>query len=91
MSIKTKFIFKDEITPEHIAFYDKYGFIHFKHFFTDAQVKEALAAIESLQNEWVSKGLEKVNGIPLKYGKDENGRTYSRDRSARPRDSDVGR
>ena len=75
MSIKTKFIFNNEITPEHIAFYDKYGFIHFKNFFTSAQVKEALNAIDSLQNEWISKGLEKVNGIPLKYGKDENGRT----------------
>ncbi len=54
-------------------FYNKYGFIHFKNFFTPTQIEDALIAIENLQNDWVSKGLQKINGIPIKYGKDENG------------------
>ncbi len=73
MDYKKKFIFTDGIIPEHVDFYNKYGFIHFKHFFTKTQIDKALKAIEDLQKKWIFKGLEKVNGIPIKYGKDENG------------------
>ena len=74
MDCQEKFIFKDGINQAHLDFYEKYGFIHFKEFFTATQIKNTLEAIESLQNDWISKGLEKVNGIPIKYGKDENGK-----------------
>lgn len=73
MDYKKKFIFTDNVTPEQMDFYNEFGFIHYKGFFTQEQIAEALASIESLQSEWISKGLEKVNGIPIKYGKDENG------------------
>ena len=73
MDYKKKFIFTDGITQEQVDFYNKYGFIHFKKFFTGTQIEGALKAIEGLQNNWILKGLEKVNGIPIKYGKDENG------------------
>lgn len=73
MDYKKKFLFTDMVTSEQLDFYNEFGFIHFKNFFTKKQIDEALASIESLQNEWISKELEKVNGIPIKYGKDENG------------------
>lgn len=72
---KQKFIFTGNITAEQMDFYDTFGFIHFKKFFSEEQIAATLKAIESLQNEWISEGLEKVNGIPIKYGKDENGNT----------------
>ncbi|HVB02225.1 MAG TPA: phytanoyl-CoA dioxygenase family protein [Chitinophagaceae bacterium] len=71
-----KFVLGDEgLTAEHFAFYNKYGFIHFRQFFNPEQIKAALDAIASLQEEWITAGLTKVNGIPLKYGKDENSKT----------------
>lgn len=73
MDYKKKFIFTDNVTQEQMQFYDEHGFIHYKKFFTPEQVSDALKAIEILQSEWISQGLEKVNGIPIKYGKDENG------------------
>lgn len=73
MDYKMKFIFVNNVTPEQMEFYNKYGFIHYKKFFTTEQISNALKAIEILQNEWISQSLEKVNGIPIKYGKDENG------------------
>ncbi|MEO9021583.1 MAG: phytanoyl-CoA dioxygenase family protein [Ginsengibacter sp.] len=69
-----KFIFSDNITPEQMDFYNEFGFIHYKEFFTHEQISGALESIENLQDEWIKEGLEKVNGIPIKYGKDENGK-----------------
>lgn len=74
MDYKQKFIFSDNITQEQLDFYNEHGFIHYKNFFTVEQITDALNAIETLQNDWISKGLEKVNGIPIKYGNDENGK-----------------
>lgn len=73
MDYKLKFFFSDNVTPEQLEFYNEHGFIHYKNFFTGAQIADALNAVETLQSDWISKGLEKVNGIPIKYGKDENG------------------
>lgn len=73
MDYKMKFIFADSITPEQMQFYDEHGFIHYKNFFTPEQINGALKAVEILQSKWISEKLEKVNGIPIKYGKDENG------------------
>ena len=73
MDYKKKFTFINNVSAEQIDFYNEFGFIHYKNFFTHEQINEALKSIESLQYEWISKGLEKVNGIPIKYGKDENG------------------
>lgn len=71
MDYKKKFNFTDSVTPEQLNFYNEFGFIHYKNFFTKEQIAEALKSIEILQNKWISEGLEKVNGIPIKYGKDE--------------------
>lgn len=73
MDHKSKFIFENSVTPEQMKFYDEHGFIHYKNFFTAEQIADALKAVETLQSEWISQDLEKVNGIPIKYGKDENG------------------
>lgn len=73
MDYKLKFIFENSVTPEHIQFYNEHGFIHYKKFFNIEQINDALKAVETLQSEWISRDLEKVNGIPIKYGIDENG------------------
>ncbi|HUZ60158.1 MAG TPA: phytanoyl-CoA dioxygenase family protein [Hanamia sp.] len=73
MDNKLKFIFENSVTPEQMEFYDEHGFIHYKNFFTPEQISGALNAVETLQTEWILQKLEKVNGIPIKYGKDENG------------------
>lgn len=74
MDHKSKFIFENNVTPEQMEFYNEHGFIHYKNFFTAEQIADALKAVETLQSEWISQDLEKVNGIPIKYGKDENGK-----------------
>ncbi|UKJ09210.1 phytanoyl-CoA dioxygenase family protein [Solitalea lacus] len=69
-----KFFLADELTAEQLDFFDKYGFIHFKKFISTEKVAATLEAISELENKWITQGLEKVNGIPIKYGEDENGK-----------------
>jgi len=63
----------DSLTQEQLDFFDKNGVIVFRNFLTPEQVKSCLDELKRLENLWLSEGKEKVNGIPLKFGKDENG------------------
>lgn len=69
------FVLGDQLTKEQISFFGKYGFIHFTNFFTPDQVAKALTAMEEVEKEWIRNNVTKVNGIPIKYGTDENGNT----------------
>ncbi|HEX5554571.1 MAG TPA: phytanoyl-CoA dioxygenase family protein [Chitinophagaceae bacterium] len=75
MDITEKFVLGDEgVTLEQKAFFDEFGFIHFKNYFSTGQIEGALDAIAAIEKEWINASIEKINGIPIKYGKDENGR-----------------
>ncbi len=63
------------LTQEQRTFFDTNGFIHFKAFFTPEAVQEIITAAEAVQQQWVAQGVEKVNGVPIKYGKDLDGNT----------------
>src|ERR1700739_4327175 len=67
------FILMDNLTDEQLSFFDENGFIHFKGFFSKEQVALFLSEIDRIEKQWLSEGTEKVNGVPLKFGKDENG------------------
>lgn len=74
MNIKDQFAFGcDGITADHLAFFREFGFIHYHHFFSSEQVEAAKKAIATIEKEWIDASVEKINGIPIKYGKDENG------------------
>jgi ectoine hydroxylase-related dioxygenase (phytanoyl-CoA dioxygenase family) len=74
MDITREFVLEKEgITPEQKAFFDEFGFIHFKNYLTPEQIQNALNAVADIEKEWINASVEKINGIPIKYGKDENG------------------
>ena len=62
-----------KLTAEQLSFFDKEGAILFRNFITPEHVKEILAETQRIEREWLDAGIDKVNGIPLKFGKDENG------------------
>ncbi len=62
-----------KLTAEQLAFFDKQGAILFRNFITPEQVKAIIAETQRIEKEWLAQGIDKVNGIPLKFGKDENG------------------
>ncbi|SEL04511.1 Ectoine hydroxylase-related dioxygenase, phytanoyl-CoA dioxygenase (PhyH) family [Chitinophaga rupis] len=67
------FTLNGTLTDEQQAFFAANGFIHFKQFLSPADVQDIINAADAVQQKWISEGVEKVNGVPIKYGKDLNG------------------
>ena len=63
----------ETITSEQLEFFDKNGIIIFRKFLPKETVALILKEILLVEQKWLSEGVQKVNGIPLKFGKDENG------------------
>lgn len=73
IDINTKFTFGGHITEEQKAFYEAYGFCHFKHVYTPEEVNEMRESVLDAAKKITAKGLEAINGVPIKYGYDEEG------------------
>jgi hypothetical protein len=67
------FTLGETLTAEQIEFFNKHGFIHFKNFFTNDTVHSIIDASLQVQKKWIESDLKKVNGVPIKYGKDIDG------------------
>ncbi len=64
----------EKLTEDQKKFFGKNGFIHFKNFIPKEKVNELLREAEAIQNEWVSKDYKTINGVPIKYGTDIDGK-----------------
>ena len=63
----------EKLTDEQKHFFHKNGLIVFRNFIKKETVELFLKEIHRIEQQWLQEGVEKVNGIPLKIGKDENG------------------
>ncbi len=63
-----------ELTQEQKDFFEQNGFIHFKSFISKEKVTNLLTEAEKIQQDWVSRDLKTINGVPIKYGKDIDGK-----------------
>src|SRR4051812_3007719 len=68
-----KFSLSKNLTKAQINFFDEHGFIHFKQFIQPETVQLLINASLEVQKEWIKKQVTKVNGVPIKYGKDLQG------------------
>lgn len=68
-----KFDLGTTITAEQKDFFNQNGFIHFKNFIKKETVNDIIEASQQVQQQWITNGKVKVNGIPIKYGKDLDG------------------
>ncbi|OON68260.1 phytanoyl-CoA dioxygenase family protein [Hymenobacter sp. CRA2] len=62
------------LTTAQVDFFRRYGFLHFRGFVTPEAVQVLLRATEAVQQQWLRTGVAKVNGVPIKYGHDVDGR-----------------
>ncbi len=69
-----KFILGDKLTAEQLYFFKENGFIHFKRFLNPHAVNTIIKASEEVQENWIANNVEKVNGVPIKYGQDIDGK-----------------
>jgi phytanoyl-CoA dioxygenase PhyH len=60
------------LTKEQISFFQRNGFIQFRNFSDRNTVALLLKEIEAVQHFLIKNNISKVNGIPLKFGRDEN-------------------
>jgi ectoine hydroxylase-related dioxygenase (phytanoyl-CoA dioxygenase family) len=74
-TVYKKFILGDKLTTEQHTFFNEHGFIHFKNFINPETVQSITKASEQVQHQWIKNDITKVNGVPIKYGKDLNGET----------------
>ena len=68
-----RFVLGQTITVEQQDFFTQYGFIHFKNFIKQDTVNDIIKASEEVQQQWLANNVQKVNGVPIKYGKDVDG------------------
>ncbi len=68
-----KFTLGEVITAQQQDFFTKNGFIHFKNFIKPETVNDIIRASEQVQQHWIANKIEKVNGVPIKYGRDLDG------------------
>ncbi|WP_375418791.1 phytanoyl-CoA dioxygenase family protein [uncultured Hymenobacter sp.] len=68
-----RFTLGSALTTEQQAFFQQHGFLHFRSFASPEQVRAYLQATEDVQRAWLATGLDKVNGVPIKYGHDVDG------------------
>jgi phytanoyl-CoA hydroxylase len=68
-----KFTLGYALTDEQIEYFNKYGFLHFENFLSEEKTDAILQSTERVQQEWIANDVKQVNGVPIKYGIDENG------------------
>lgn len=68
-----RFELGETLTQEQVEHFRDFGFLHFRNFIDDAQVQALVQASIEVQQQWVQGSVEKVNGVPIKYGKDLDG------------------
>ena len=67
------FYLTGKLSDEHIRFFKDNGFIRFKNFVSPSAITSFIMEAERVEKTWLAKGVEKINGVPLKFGENENG------------------
>ena len=68
------FVLGEKLTAEQHEYFRKNGVILFRNFISRETVTLFIDEINRIEKEWLEQGLDKINGIPLKFGIDEHGR-----------------
>ena len=76
LDVNTRFTLGKRITDAQMAFFTHYGFIHFEGFASPSEVAGLREGIEEVEEKWIEDRVTKVNGIPIKYGRSENGQPF---------------
>jgi len=67
------FTLSEKLTQQQKTFFYEHGFIHFKNFVTPDTVTQITAASQQVEKNWINGDVKKINGVPIKYGRDLDG------------------
>ncbi|QEC45812.1 phytanoyl-CoA dioxygenase family protein [Pseudobacter ginsenosidimutans] len=68
------FYLGENLSREQLDFFNQYGFIHFRNFIDKETLHRVLQEVNDVQEYLISNNIDKVNGIPLKFGQDTDGK-----------------
>ena len=68
------FTLGESLTEEQKEYFRKYGVIQFKNFISNETAELFIAELAKIEAQWLNDGVEKINGIPLKFGKKPEGK-----------------
>ncbi len=71
--INTRYHFSGAISPEQLAFYTHYGFLHFTGFLSAKAITQLRQNVADVTSQLLASNATKVNGIPIKFGLADNG------------------
>jgi len=63
------FTLGEKLTEEQKEYFKKYGVIQFKKFIEPETADLFISELAKIEKQWLEEGIEKVKGIPLKFGK----------------------
>lgn len=66
----------ERLTTEQLDYLDTYGFIRFKRFVPRERARQLYEAVLEVSREIVASGRERINGVPLMFGKRDDGTRY---------------
>lgn len=66
------FTLGETITPEQRQFFTKNGVIVFRNFIRPETVQLFINETVRIEKQWLDEGRDKVNGVPLKFGQDQD-------------------
>ncbi|MFI5153709.1 MAG: phytanoyl-CoA dioxygenase family protein [Chitinophagales bacterium] len=69
------FVLGEKLTQEQVSFFNKNGVIVFRNVLNSSTVDFFKQEVARIENQWLQEGRDKINGVPLKFGIDENGKT----------------
>ncbi|HZS37451.1 MAG TPA: phytanoyl-CoA dioxygenase family protein [Polyangia bacterium] len=72
----TTFVLSGELDSEQREFLDTFGYIHFRGFASPAEIELIRGELAEVERAWIAEERRSVNGIPIKYGLDGDGRRF---------------
>ncbi len=66
----------ERLLPEHLDFFETYGFIRFKGFLPRSRAQALYTALDEITADLVKRGVTEINGVPLIGGKRDDGTPY---------------
>jgi len=67
------FDFSSPLTAEQVDFFEEFGFLHFRNFINPDTVALFKREMKAIEKKWIDRNVEKVNGVPIKWGTDVDG------------------
>jgi len=65
------FSLENDVSAQQVDYFQEHGVIVFRGFLNRSTVDTCISEISRIEKQWLDEKRDKVNGVPLKFGKDE--------------------